>query len=296
MMFFSETTFHFSGDEYIFAEISREMKIESTLKAISITRELRKRNIRGILEIYPNNASYLIRYDPSVISPYHLLEYLQDVDRMKNEKESLNVETRMIEIPVLYDDPETAEVSKRYAGGTGQKDKSDFEYMMELHGFREKKDLIRYHADPVYFVTALGFKPGTAWCFPLLATKEQIIEAPKYRSPRPFTPGRSVGIGGAFTVIYPSDSTGSYQLIGRSAVPVYDVNQTLPAFKDSIFLAQPGDLWKYRPIEQEEYDQIREEVEAGNYEYNMKPILFSAEKFDEQGAEYTKQLKEEFTA
>ncbi|GIN90473.1 allophanate hydrolase [Siminovitchia terrae] len=294
MIFFSETKFDFCGDEYIFAEISREMKIESTLKALSITKELSKRNIPGITEIYPNNTSYLVRYDPNIISPHHLLDYLRDVDRMKNEQESLKVDAKIIEIPILYDDVETRKVSLQYSQHHGESEESNFDYVMKLGGFKSKEEVIKRHSDPLYLVTAIGFKPGTAWCFPLTVSKDEMIEVPKYKSPRPFTPERAVGLGGVFSVVYPSDSPGSYQLIGRSAVPVYDVYQRLAPFKESFVLARPGDLWKYRPVSKAEYQNIREEVINGTYEYKMKPVSFSAAKYDELGAEYIEQLKEEF--
>ncbi|MFD1707423.1 allophanate hydrolase subunit 1 [Siminovitchia sediminis] len=294
MIFFSETRFDFCGDEYIYGEISREMKIESTLKALSITKELRKRNIPGITEIYPNNTSYLVRYDPTVISPHHLLDYLRDVDRTKNEEDSLDIEGRIIEIPVLYDDEETRKISGRYADHHGESEGSDFDYVMRLAGFKSKEELIRYHSEPLYLITAIGFKPGTAWCYPLDVPKSEMLEIPKYRSPRPYTPERALSLGGMFTVVYPSVSTGSYQLIGRSAVPVYDVYQRLEPFKDSYFLARPGDLWKYRPISKAEYQNIREEVLNGTYEYKMQSLSFSAAKYAELTTDYITQIKEEF--
>lgn len=292
MIFFSETKFDFCGDEYIYAEISREMRIESTLKALSITNELQERKIPGIIEIYPNNTSYLIRYDPNTISPHHLLEYLRDVDRNKNEHESLNFQSRIIEIPVLYDDEWTKEVSRKYSAQHGGEEKSNFDYVMELTGYSSKEDFIQAHSRPLYFVTSLGFKPGTAWCFPLIKERERIIEVPKYKSPRPFTPERAVGLGGAFTVVYPSDSPGSYQLIGMAAVPVYDVNQKLEPFKESFFLARPGDLWKYRPVSEAEYQNIREQVSSGTYEFNIQHVTFSASRYEEKGDLYITDLME----
>ncbi len=294
MIFFSETKFDFCGDEYIFGEISREMKIESTLKALSITKELSKRNIPGIIEIYPNNTSYLVRYDPNIISPHHLLDYLRDVDRMKNEEESLIVDSKIIEIPVLYDDEETRKISLQYCHHHGESEESNFDFVMKLGGFKSVEEVIKRHSDQLYLVTAIGFKPGTAWCFPLSGSKSDMIEVPKYKSPRPFTPERAVGLGGVFTVVYPSESPGSYQLIGRSAVPVYDVYQRLAPFNESFVLARPGDLWKYRPVSKAEYRNIREEVINGTYEYKIKPVSFSAAKYNEMGTAYTDQLKEEF--
>lgn len=294
MIFFSETTFHFCGDEYIYAEISRDMTISSTLKALSITNELKKRNIPGIIEIYPNNTSYLVRYDPYTISPYHLLDYLQDVDQMKNKLESLDIESRLIDIPILYDDDLSKQISYQYAEFHEQGDLSNFEYVMKICGLPTKEALIKKHSSPVYFVTAMGFKPGLAWTYPVVDSIADIIHVPKYKSPRPYTPVRSIGLGGAFSVVYPSDSPGSYQLIARSAVPIYDINKRLTIFKDSFFLANPGDFWKYRPISLAEYKNIREQVKRGIYEFQTKRISFSAAKYDQLGQAYMNELLEGF--
>lgn len=294
MIFFSETSFHFCGDEYIYAEISREMTISSTLKALSITNELKKRNIPGIMEIYPNNTSYLVRYDPITISPYDLLNYLQDVDQMKNKLESLDIESRLIDIPILYDDELSRKISQQYADFHEQGDLTNFEFVMETCGFKTKKELIKKHSTPMYFVTAMGFKPGLAWSYPLVDSVADIIQVPKYKSPRPFTPVRSIGLGGAFSVIYPSNSSGSYQLIARSAVPIYDIHKRLPIFKNSFFLANPGDFWKYRPISLAEYKNIREQVRNGTYEFQTKHISFSAAKYDQFGQTYMNELLEGF--
>ncbi|MFK2826366.1 carboxyltransferase domain-containing protein [Bacillus sp. B190/17] len=294
MLIFPETRFDFCGDEYIYAEISKEMRIESNFKVISITNELRKRNIPGMVEIYPSNASYLIRYDPNVISSHHLLDYLQEIDQQKSDRSELHFSSRIIEIPVWYDDTITKKTTEKYQHQQPEAGGNDFTYVMKQNGFSDKDTFISAHSSWPYFITSLGFQPGMAWGFPLGAPQDKIIQAPKYKSPRAHTPREALGLGGAFTVVYPTASTGSYQLIGISAVPVYNLNQTLSIFRDSIFLAKPGDLWKYRPVTEAEYYNIREEVQKRTYEYKVKPIQFSAEQYDEQGSEYIRQLMEGF--
>lgn len=294
MLIFPETKFDFCGDEYIYAEISTEMRIESNFKVISITNELRKREIPGMIEIYPGNASYLIRYDPNAISPHHLLDYLREIDQQKSEGSELSFNSRIIEIPVWYNDSNTKKTAEKYQHLQPEAGGDDFTYVMKANGFTEKDTFITAHSSTPYFITSLGFQPGTAWGFPLGVAQDKIIQAPKYKSPRAFTPSRALGIGGAFTVVYPSDSTGSYQLIGMSAVPVYDPSQSLSIFQDSFFLAKPGDLWKYRPVTEAEYYNIREEVKKRTYRFKVKPIRFFAEQYDEKGSHYILELMEGF--
>src|SRR5699024_2897883 len=107
--------------------------------------------------------------------------------------ESLDVTARMIEIPVLYNDKHTIEVSKKYNYLQGN-NQSDFDYVMSKTGFQTVEELIKAHEKSLYFITALGFKPGTAWAYPLFKDAAKVMQIPKYRSPRPYTPERAVGL------------------------------------------------------------------------------------------------------
>ncbi|WP_243291751.1 carboxyltransferase domain-containing protein [Bacillus sp. FJAT-47783] len=294
MFTFPETRFDLCGDEYIYAEIAKDMSAESNFKAIAITNELRKRNIPGIIEIYPANASYLVRYNPNLISPYDLLDYLREIDCTKSNISELNLKSKMIEIPIWYDDPLTREYAEKFKQRHQNPQGSNFEYVMKVNGFHYKEEFIEAHSRMPYLITMLGFIPGTAWGFPLGLSHEEMIQAPKYYSPRTDTPKEAVGIGGAFTVIYPSRSSGSYQLIGMSAVPVYDQKRYLKDFNDSYFLANPGNLWKYRSVNEQEFYQIREKVKEGSYQYKSKTIDFSAEEYVQKKRQYIQELMEGF--
>ncbi|WP_230203562.1 5-oxoprolinase subunit B family protein [Bacillus massiliigorillae] len=292
-MSFPETRFDLCGDEYIYAEISKEMRIESNFKAISITNELRSRDIPGIIEIYPANVSYLIRYNPNIISPHDLRDYLQEIDRLKSRSSEIVFESRIIDIPVLYDSI-SEELREQYNKFHQDPSISNFEFVMRANGYTDKETFIEAHSSSPYFITSLGFKPGLGWGFPIGVEREKIIQAEKYKSPRTSTIKEAVGVGGAFTVIYPTQSTGSYQLIGIAAVPVYDPTQSLDIFKDSFFLAQPGDLWKYRPVDEVEFNRIREEVKQGTYQYKVKSTQFIVEEYERKPKEYIANLMEGF--
>ncbi|WLR51326.1 carboxyltransferase domain-containing protein [Bacillus tianshenii] len=294
MLSLPETRFDLCGDEYIFAQITNDMSAESNFKALAITKELRERRIPGIIEIYPANVSYLVRYDPEIISPTDLLDYLKEIDITKSDVSELNMRSKVVEVPIWYDDPVTREYSLRFSKRNQEMTISNFDYVMKVNGFSDKERFIEAHAKVPYLITMLGFTPGTAWSFPLGIKKEEIIRAPKYSSPRTETPKQAIGIGGVFSVIYPLKSPGSYQLIGRSAVPVYEQHQRLNAFEDSFFLASPGDLWKYRPIDESEYNRITEEVKAGTYQYKLKVVDFSAEEYIQKNKQYLDELMEDF--
>ncbi|WP_052947489.1 carboxyltransferase domain-containing protein [Aneurinibacillus tyrosinisolvens] len=137
----AETRFHFVGDEYIYAEISREMSTISAFKALSITRELRRQKILGIIDICPANTSYLIRYNPEIIPPYNLLDYLREIDSIKNNPAALNLKVHIVEIPIWYNDPITNEYAQQFKERTQHNCASDFEFVMKRMGFKEEKGI-----------------------------------------------------------------------------------------------------------------------------------------------------------
>ncbi|OMP66241.1 5-oxoprolinase subunit B family protein [Domibacillus epiphyticus] len=289
-----ETSFNFGGDEYIYAEISRDMRVESNFKALAITEEVRKRNIPGIIDVVSSNASYLVRYNPDVISARDLLVYLKEIDLTKSDPARLHLPVRIVEIPTWYDDPVTQEYSRRFQNRHPEPGLSNFEYVMKVNGFTDKEAFIERHSQTPYLITMVGFLPGTAWHFPLSHHQNNIIQSPKYDSPRTDTPERAIGLGGAFNVIYPVNGPGSYQLIGRSAVPVVDPTKRLADLMETSFLARPGDIWKYRPITEQEYNQIKVETEEGGYRYKMKNIMLSPLEYLEKGETYIRELMEDF--
>ncbi len=288
-----ETRFDFAGDEYIYAEISRGMCLESNFKALAITNELRKRNIPGLIDICPANASYLVRFDPDLLSAPDLLDYLKEIDITKSNVAELNLSSRIVEIPTWYDDPITREYSFRYASRHQHPGISDFDFVMNCNGFTDKQAFIAAHSGTPYLITMVGYIPGTSWEFPMGVKEEEILQAPKYLSPRRETPNRAIGLGGAFNAIYPVDSPGSYQLIGMSAVPVYDKDRRFPELRDYV-LAKPGDIWRHRPVDEREYERIVAEVEAGSYRYHIRHVEFSPQEYLLKGRAYISQLMEGF--
>ena len=288
-----ETRFDIAGDEYIYAEISREMGLESNFKALAITNELRKRKIPGLIDICPANASYMVRFNPELISAIDLLDYLIEIDITKSNVAELNLSTRIVEIPIWYDDPITREYSFRFDNRHQHPGISDFEFVMKCNHFADKESFIQAHSSTPYFITMVGYIPGTSWEFPLGAAKEEILQAPKYLSPRTETPNRAIGLGGAFNAIYPVDSPGSYQLIGMSAVPVYDKERRYPELCDYV-LAKPGDIWRHRPIDETEYNRIVADVEEGKYRYRTRHVEFTVKEYLLRGKEYIAHLMEGF--
>lgn len=102
-------------------------------------------------------------------------------------------------------------------------------------------ELIQQHSDKIYTVYCLGFLPGFAY----MGDVPKAIQLPRHPSPRSKVPAGSVGIAGKQTGIYPMNSPGGWQIIGRTPIKIFDpISTTLTLFK-------AGDQIKFKPIDLE---------------------------------------------
>jgi urea carboxylase len=273
----SAVRYSFGGDEHVFAEISEEMSLKAFFKGMAICTELQRRALPGVSEICPANASYLVRFDPDVIAPDTMLATLKEIEAQIGSAD-LELETRIVEIPVLYNDPWTRETLMRFRERHQDPNSTDIEYAARINGYRSVDAFIAAHSGAPWFVSMVGFVAGLPFLFQMVERSKQ-IEVPKYLRPRTDTPKLTVGIGGCFGCIYSVRGAGGYQMFGITPAPIYDPAQKLPYLKGFMVFFRPGDIVKWRPIERAEYDSIVADVEAGKFAPKMANVDFSLDAF-----------------
>ncbi|MEK4010058.1 5-oxoprolinase subunit B family protein [Peribacillus sp. FSL M8-0224] len=266
------TRYEYGGDEFIFVELAEAMSLETNFQAMAITKALRKEKVSGILDICPSNASYMIRFNPDLIHPDDLISKLKELGQYVS-LENFEITARAVDVPILFEDPWTHEALMRFRDRHQDPTSTDIEYVAYTNGFHTKEDLIKSITDAPYLVSMIGFVPGLPWCYQMVPNEQQ-IEAPKYVRPRTYTPERAFGFGGSFAVIYPVQGAGGYQLFGTAAAPIFQKEQRLHDFKDSMTFPRQGDVFRYRSISMEEYEDIRKQVENGEFRYLTKDITF----------------------
>ncbi|MDL5363489.1 allophanate hydrolase subunit 1 [Halalkalicoccus sp. NIPERK01] len=286
----TDVRYEHGGDDHVFVELAEEMSFDANFRAMAITQQIRERDLDGVNEICPANASYLIQFDPERLHPDALIEELRELEESV-ELTEYRWDTRVIEIPVLYGDPWTEEALMEFRERHQDPDSTDLEYSARINGYESVEAFVDAHSGQPHMVTMMGFVPGLPFAFQMVPRDRQ-IEVPKYVAPRTHTPSRAIGFGGAFTAIYPVPGAGGYQLFGRTPVEVLDVEQDLPGFEDSLVFLNPGDIIKFRQIDREEYDAIRERVEGGTYEYRYRKTEFVPGEFFERPYEYNRELVE----
>lgn len=266
------TRYEYGGDEFIFVELSESMSLEANFQAMAITRRLREENLQGIVDVCPSNASYMVRFIPEEIHPNDLITKLKELEQTVSV-DNFEITSRIVDVPVLFDDPWTNEALMRFRDRHQDPNSTDLEYAARINGFDSKEALIKAITDSPYLVSMIGFVPGLPWCYQMVP-REQQIEVPKYVRPRTYTPERAFGFGGAFAVIYPVQGAGGYQLFGTAAAPIYQKEQRLYDFKDSMTFPRQGDIFRYRSITMDEFQSIEKQVEEGTFRYLTKEITF----------------------
>ena len=269
--------FSFGGDEHIFAEVSEEMSLEAFFTSLSMTNAVKQAGIKGVTEICPANASFQVKYDPDQIKPTDLLRELQSMEGAASKSDA-TLKTRIMEIPVYYQDPWTHETLMRFRERHQDPKATDLEYAAAVNGLGSVEDFVQAHSSQPWFVSMVGFVAGLPFLYQMVDRDRQ-IQSPKYLRPRTDTPRLTVGHGGCFACIYSVRGAGGYQMFGITPMPIYDPNQKISYLRDFMCLFKPGDIVKWKPIGREEYDHTVAEVDAGRWQPRIAPVTFSLEEF-----------------
>lgn len=267
--------YSWGGDEFLLVEIAPDMSLEANFISNAMALGLEERGLPGIIDICPANASLLIRFDPDELGHETLESAAREIEVEARRATVKGFETRIIEVPVWYDDPYTNETAQRFREGFHQRPEgSDLDYAAEVNGLSSADEFIRRHHETPWLVSMVGFVAGLPFLFQL-TPRERQLEVPKYLSPRTDTPPLTLGYGGCFTAHYSVRGAGGYQMLGITPSPIFDPEQKLADFDDFMVLFRTGDIVKYRPIDEAEYREIQAQVEAGTYRYKQTPVTFS---------------------
>ena len=268
----------FGGDEHIFVEVNEAMSLEAFFASLSMTNAVRAAKIDGVTEICPANASYQIKFDPDKIHPNALMDNLMQLEAEAESAEA-KLETRIIEVPVLYRDPWTHETLMRFRDRHQDPEGTDLDYAARINGYETVEAFIEAHSGAPWFVSMVGFVSGLPFLYQMVNRSRQ-IKVPKYLRPRTDTPKQTVGYGGSFSCIYSVRGAGGYQMFGITPMTIYDPKQEVPYLKDFMVFFRPGDIVKWRPLDRAEYDQLISEVQAGRFEPQIRNVVFSLDEFN----------------
>ena len=272
-----KTRYSFGGDEHIFVEVNEEMSLAAFFKSLSMAHAVKASGIRGVTEICPANASFQIKFDPDVIAPDDLMRELRGLEGAAGDT-AATLSTRIIEIPVFYNDPWTHETLMRFRERHQDPTGSDLDYAARINGYGGADDFVAAHSGAPWFVSMVGFVAGLPFMYQMVERARQ-IEVPKYLRPRTDTPRLTVGHGGCFSCIYSVRGAGGYQMFGITPMPIYDPAQEISYLRDFMIFFRPGDIVKFRPVDRAAYDAAVEDVDRGRFAPVIRKVDFSLSSF-----------------
>ncbi|MBT3341251.1 MAG: 5-oxoprolinase subunit PxpB [Planctomycetes bacterium] len=120
----------------------------------------------------------------------------------------------------------------------------------------EIDDVIRLHSQPEYLIHFIGFQPG----FLYLSGLNPSLHTPRRPSPRLRVDRGSVAIGGQQTGVYPSDTPGGWNILGKSPISFFDPKLAEPVF------AKPGDGLRFQSVSRQTFLELQEQVEQGHFQ------------------------------
>lgn len=221
------------GDSAII--INFENKIDETLNrnVLYLFHKFKKKSFPFVKDVVPAYSSITIFYDllimnnKNTLNKFSLKSFTDHIKNLIEEDiEISSLPSRKIKIPVCY--------SEKYA--------------LDLEEISKQKNLlpdeiVKLHTAKKYRVYMIGFLPGFAY----MGEVDERIAISRKAQPRTFVEAGSVGIAGMQTGIYPLDSPGGWQIIGKTPLRIFNKE------KDEPVLLQPGDEIEFYSITEDEF-------------------------------------------
>jgi inhibitor of KinA len=214
------------GDSAFVVTLGEVLDPETVTAAQAFAATLTATPLPGVIECVPANASVTVYYDPARVVvengglPWERVLRWIEASAAAGDRRAPST-GRLVTVPVCY------------GGEFGP----DLEAVAAAHGL-STVGVVALHSGAEYFVSAIGFTPG----FPYLGGLPERLQTPRRQTPRLRVPAGSVAIGGAQTGIYPFETPGGWNLIGRTPWRLFNPHAQPPA------LLLGGDRVRFQPI------------------------------------------------
>src|ERR1051325_922508 len=195
-----------ASDSSLYVGFGDVISLEAHHQVLSAFRALKALHDPRIRNLHPAYTSLLIDFDPLNLTHEELAGI---IGPLVSDVAARYAKSRQIEIPVCYENefaPDLANVAKRLC--------------------LTEEQVITLHSTGAYFVYFLGFAPGFVYLGGLVPQ----LHVPRLVTPRKHVAAGSIGLAGAQTGIYPNDSPGGWQLIGRTPLQMFDAAAHSPTF------------------------------------------------------------------
>ncbi|MEU6324578.1 urea carboxylase [Streptomyces sp. NPDC047009] len=271
-------TYRRSGDDNLLIEYGpMQLDLALRMRIHALAQVLGGQRLDGIVNLTPGIRSLQIQTDPDVLPQDKLLEIAQRVEEELPATDELVVPSRIVHLPLSWDDPATREAIARYMAGV--RDDApwcpwNIEFIRRVNGLETVDDVYRTVFDAEYLVMGLGDVYLGAPVATPLDPRHRLVTT-KYNPARTWTAENSVGIGGAYLCVYGMEGPGGYQFVGRTT-QVWSGWQQRGAF-------EPGRPWLLRffdrirwyPVDADELLELRADITSGRFVPRIEEGSFS---------------------
>jgi KipI family sensor histidine kinase inhibitor len=216
-----------AGDSALIVEFDNRIDVSVNARVLGLASRLQSDPVTGVRDVVPTYRSVAVYFDPVRTSHDALMARLQ--------------REASLDIPAPAATRESVGVPVCYGGEFGP----DLPAVASFGGITEAEAVDR-HTALTYHVFMLGFAPGFAY----MGVVDERIATPRRETPRLRVLRGSVGIAGRQTGVYPAESPGGWQIIGRTPIRPFDPARAEP------FLLRPGDSVRFRAIDRAEFDRL----------------------------------------
>ena len=210
------------SDQGIICDFGNEINKEINSRVISvfnfINNNINTKNELGIINCVPSYNKLVIQYDLLKVSSDLIIKYISSI---KEEHLTYNNIQKIFELPICYDK----------------------EYGLDLDSISKQnkisiEEIIHLHNETSFYVYMMGFLPG----FPFMGDLTNKLFTSRLKTPRVLVPARSVAIVEKFCAIYPFESPGGWNIIGKTPAKLFEKNKKNPS------LLYPGAQIKFKSI------------------------------------------------
>jgi urea carboxylase len=213
-----------SGDDYLLVEYGpMVLDLALRFRVHALQRWISSASLPGLVDVTPGIRSLQLHFDPDRLPGPALLSALQEAEAELPDADHAEVESRIVHLPLSWDDPATRLAIDRYMS-TVRADAPwcpwNIEFIRRINGLDAVEDVHRVVFDASYLVLGLGDVYLGAPVATPLDPRHRLVTT-KYNPARTWTPENAVGIGGAYLCVYGMEGPGGYQFVGRT-VPVWN--------------------------------------------------------------------------
>ncbi|HZF02427.1 MAG TPA: urea carboxylase [Methylomirabilota bacterium] len=267
-----------SGDKYVLVEYGPlVLDFALRFRVHTLMEWFKKNSVEGVVELSPGVRSLQINFDSKIISSEQLIEILTKAERELPSIDSLEVPTRIVRMPLSYDDSAIHTVIEKYIRGVRAKAPwlpSNIEFIRRMNGLDSVDQVRETVFSASYLVLGLGDVYLGAPCAVPVDPRHRYVTT-KYNPARTFTIENVVGIGGVYMCVYGMEGPGGYQLFGRTA-QVWNTYRSTREF-------EPGKPWllrffdqiKFYPVSAKELLDFRQAFLHGRVSLDIEEGVFS---------------------